>query len=68
MRKVFFIITVAVCAYSADSSGTVITTTPPVSTDNPQVIANKTEDKGLKKQQKIKQPSTTWSKIKDLFM
>jgi len=31
-------------------------------------IAIQTGSKALKKQQKIRRPNTTWSKIKDLFM
>ena len=50
--------------YSADSTTKSISPKP-VITNNSPVIATKTE---IKNQKKIRQPNTTWSKIKDLFM
>ncbi|MBN1577677.1 MAG: hypothetical protein JW913_14050 [Chitinispirillaceae bacterium] len=69
-KKVFkgiFILMVVTFSYSADSTVKNVSSQP-VITANSTIIAKKNNDKGLKKQQKVTKPNTTWSKIKDLFM
>lgn len=63
----FFILMVVTFSYSADSTIKIVAS-PPVVTTNSPIITDKNDSKGLKKQQKVIQPNTTWSKIKDLFM
>ena len=66
MGGIFILIVVSV-SYSTDSTIKSVSPQPVITTNSP-IIVNKNANKGLKKQQKIKRPQTTWSKIKDLFM
>ena len=71
-RKLFFqglaILAVVSVLNAADSTGGKQETARPALSSNTPVIAIKVEDNGFKKQQRVIKPTTTWSKIKDLFM
>lgn len=66
MRKDLFVVCVLAVftlGWAADSTTKRVTTPQPSA-----VIAVKTQAQGQKKQQRVIHPTTTWTKIKDLFM
>ena len=61
--KSLLVVAVVSFAYSANTTSKVVAQPPVLSS-----IKSDGNGNGLKKQQNVQKPTTTWSKIKDLFM